>query len=309
MRCLNKRFWIVAVLAMTAIGLTFLFSETKAASQQDHKAVLRVGYSSGAFSKGFLHDAQAVLESLGTRIAIKSTDLFSGVSATIYENFEEFSAALSQNEVDLVILSSLDYLSLEEKGFLEPFLVGSSSQGILREYVLVVHKNKGIKEISELRGTSVLVETGGSGNTPLVWFEVFLQRQLHCSLDSFFKEIVNVEKASKAVLPVFFQNADVCVTTLSGFQTMVELNPQLGQNLDIFYRSPQLLRGVVCFRTKYEEKYKDAVRTTLKSLHEDLDGQQILLVMREEMLLSYRPQYMETSRELFKSHQSLKANH
>ena len=99
------------------------------------------------------------------------------------------------------------------------------------------------------------------------------------------------------------------MTTLSGFQTMVELNPQLGQNLDIICRSPQLLRGVVCFRTNYEEKYKDAVKKTLKELHKDLDGQQILLVMREEKLLPYRPQYMETSRELFKSYQSIKANH
>jgi ABC-type phosphate/phosphonate transport system substrate-binding protein len=250
-----------------------------------------------------------VLESLGTRIAEKSTDLFSGVRATIYESFEDFAVALSQNKVDLVILSSLDYLTLEERGYLEPFLVGSTSDGILREYVLVVHKSKGIQEISALRDTSVLIETGGSGRTPLVWFETFLQQQFQCRLDSFFKEIVNVEKASKAVLPVFFQKADACVTTIRGLQTMVELNPQLGQSLDVLYRSPKLLRGVVCFRTNYEEKFKDAVRATLNNLHKDLDGQQILLVMREDMLLPYKPQYMETSRELYRSHQSLISNH
>lgn len=309
MRDTTKRLYLLTVLAATAVLLGYSHSGKQNPVQQDQRVPLRVGYSSGAFSKGFLSDAQAVLESLGTRVAEKATDVFSGVSAMIYDDFKEFGEAIAKDEVDLVILSSLDYLTLEPRGILEPVLVGSTSRGILREYVLLVSKDRNIKDMSQLERTTLLIETGGSGRTPLVWFEIFFKHYINANMDSFFKEIVHVDKASKAVLPVFFHNADACVTTLAGFQTMVELNPQLGQKLNILYSSPKLLRGIACFRTDFEERYKSVVMSVLKDLHEDPDGQQILIVMREEKLSPFRPQYLETSRELYRSHQSLKANH
>ena len=159
--------------------------------------------------------------------------------------------------------------------------------------------------MSQLAGTSLIVETGGSGRTPLVWLECLLGQHIDSSMKSFFKEIILVDKSSQAILPVFFQKADVCVTTLSGFQTMVELNPQVGQTLDIIYSSPKLLRGMACFRSGYEEKYKNAVLPILKNLHKDPDGQQILIVMREEKLAPYQHQYLDTSRELFKLNNSI----
>ncbi|OGD18424.1 MAG: hypothetical protein A2W03_06870 [Candidatus Aminicenantes bacterium RBG_16_63_16] len=45
-------------------------------SPQYGTEVLRVGYSAGAFSKAFLQEAKAVLQSLGTTIAKRTTETF-----------------------------------------------------------------------------------------------------------------------------------------------------------------------------------------------------------------------------------------
>ena len=276
---------------------------------QDNRVVLKIGYSSGAFSRGFLKDAQVVLESLGTNIARQATETFSEVSALIYDGFQEFEKAIESKEVDIVILNSLDFLTFEDKKLLEPRLVGSNSEGMLREFVVLIRKDRGIDDISQLKDMSFLVETGGVGRTPRLWLEVFLTQQGNSDVATYFKDIQNVEKSSQAVLPVFFKKVDACLTLAGGFRTIVDLNPQVGAELNIIAQSPKLLRGVVCFRTNYEEKLKNIVIAILEKLHEQPDGQQILMVMREERLLPFRSEYLETSRELFKLVQPLQQNH
>jgi phosphonate transport system substrate-binding protein len=284
------------------------YSETETSVPQDQRKILNVGYSAGAFSRGFLKDAQVVLESLGASVAERATDLFSGVTATIHETFEDFHAAISRNELDLVIMSSLDYLSMEDEGLLEPVCVGRNAHGVLREYIIIVSKDSGLKEVGQLNNRSVFIETGGSGRTPLVWLESYLLQRVNAGLASFFGDVKHVDKASEAVLPVFFHNADACVTTIGGFSTMKELNPQLGQSLEIIGRSNKLLRGMACVNSKLEGKRRRVVIETILNLHRDPDGEQILIVMREEQLVPFRPEYLKTSRELYRLYQAARVN-
>jgi phosphonate transport system substrate-binding protein len=227
------------------------------------------------------------------------------VTAVIYEEFSAFHRAIEQKEVDVVIMSTLDYLTLEERGFLEPVLVGRTSVGPMREYVVLAREDRAVSDITQMSGMSILVETGGSGRTPLIWLDVFLSQQKCSESDAFFKEVNHVEKASQAVLPVFFNKVDGCLTTMSGFQTMVELNPQLGSAFRIVARSPKLLRGVICLRAGYDEELKNTVIDVLERLHEDPDGQQILVVMREEEVVPFQPQYLDSTRELYRHYQSV----
>ena len=140
---------------------------------------------------------------------------------------------------------------------------------------------------------------------PLVWLEILLSNKGLSDLFEFFKEINFMDKASSAVLPVFFGKVPAGVTTMRAFRTMVELNPQLERELAVIAMSPPFLRGVVVFRKDLAQDIKASVSDAMRSLDEDPDGQQILIVMREQRLIPYKQEYTETVRTLHKEYQRL----
>ena len=64
----------------------------------------------------------------------------------------------------------------------------------------------------------------------MVWLSTILEEG-HCgSSDQFFGSVTTDTKVSRVVLPVFLGQADACLTSKAGFDTMCELNPQVAKD-------------------------------------------------------------------------------
>ena len=67
-------------------------------------------------------------------------------------------------------------------------------------------------------------------------------------------------KATQAVLPVFFGQADACIASRRTMETMTELNPQLAKKLRVLLEAPKMVNVFLGCRKTYPARSR-SVRT------------------------------------------------
>jgi ABC-type phosphate/phosphonate transport system substrate-binding protein len=127
------------------------------------------------------------------------------------------------------------------------------------------------------------------------------------SLDAFFGKVSLIRKSSQVLLPVFFKQADACLINSDAFETTVELNPQMKRDLKIIARSPSGTTSVICIRTTLKPALRQTLVDSLRDLHAEPKGQQILTLFKVEKLLPFEPSYLESARQLIQDHGKLEA--
>jgi hypothetical protein len=87
------------------------------------------------------------------------------------------------------------------------------------------------------------------------------------------------------------------VVNRSSLDTMKEMNPQLGTQLQVLTNSVRLPESVICLHRDYTEVRGD-VLSGLADLHTEPRGQQVLLVFKIAKLLPFKPEYLDGARDL-----------
>jgi phosphonate transport system substrate-binding protein len=120
------------------------------------------------------------------------------------------------------------------------------------------------------------------------WLDtVLLEHKLGRAQD-FFASISEEPKINKTVLPVFFRKADACMVTRKAFQTMCELNPQLGRQLQVLLASPGLVTGGFFFREGYPAHEQDLFVAELAGVRKTPAGNQVLTVFQTDDMKEYQ---------------------
>ena len=137
------------------------------------------------------------------------------------------------------------------------------------------------------------------------WFDTVLLRQgLHP--DDFLRT-EEVDKASRAILPVFFGQAAACIAAKHSFENMREMNPRIGVDLVALEVSRPLLAGVVCFTPEIDPLHKPDIVQTIHTLHQDPQGQQVLNLFRRDRAVPYEAGQMDSLLALVEERRQLEA--
>jgi len=268
----------------------------------ENRVVLRVGYPVGAFSPGFVEEVRSLLEVWGTRLARKYRP-GGEVEIAMHNDLPSIIAALESRSLDLLVISSLDYIDLEAGRILEPVTTEAETD---LEFVLVVRRDRNIREVRELAGGRCFIDGGAVGRLPQVWLDVALHRSGLPSYRTFFEEVVIRDMASQAVLPVFFKQSDAGVTTRNAYKTICELNPQLKEELAIILSSPGMIRGLNCIRSNLEPDLKSTTIKALLEMDQEPEGQQILMLLGVHSIIPFKPEHLDTVRSLYNEYKALK---
>lgn len=146
----------------------------------------------------------------------------------------------------------------------------------------------------QLRGLKLIAESGRyAGPVAFMWFETLLMREGLGRKEDFFGTIEDAGRTSQAVLGVFFGEFDACLVTHRSFETMKELNPQIGEELTALNRSPALMREMVCGRKGYDETRKQVLMDGAFKLHHYVKGQQILDLFGLDRVVPFDPAYLD----------------
>jgi phosphonate transport system substrate-binding protein len=212
-------------------------------------------------------------------------------------------SGLKEKKYDVMSLTILDYLKIKQLVDIEP-AVGTIIGGKPgEEYALVTRQDKGGKNLEDLRNKKLIIQKDQwNSNIAPIWLDSLLLKQGLSSAKNFFSSIKIVDKPSQAVLPVFFRQTDVALVTKRGFTTMVELNPQLGAELQIVAFSPCFVTGVISFRRDISPEIKTQLVDSILKLTTLPRGKQILTLYKVDGFFPCKPTHFDSVNELIQEH-------
>jgi ABC-type phosphate/phosphonate transport system substrate-binding protein len=261
-------------------------------------SIVRFGMTQGVLEPDVNpNDALAAVKIWASTLG-NSSGKWNKTDARIFADATSLVAAVDRGEMDVVTLSTQEYLGVEGVLKAEPALTIVQAGQVEIEYVVLVRSDSDLKWISDLRDKRLIVPRGGRSTMVTLWLEAFLYDNGLPPRESFFRETREVAKNSQVILPVFFKQADAGVVTKSAFETAVTLNPQLRQQLRVIATSPRLIPAVVCVRTTLAPDWRAAYLNQALTLHETPNGLQTFTVFKLDRMVRWEPRYFDAVREL-----------
>jgi ABC-type phosphate/phosphonate transport system substrate-binding protein len=189
-------------------------------------------------------------------------------------------------QVDSFAITSLEYCRVSDSIDPNGMIIDAAFVGGGEEYCLLVHRNRGIRGATELKGRTLLVHRSPGACLAPAWLDTAVADVSPGGFDRHFSQVTYCGRLSKAVLPVYFQQADVCLVEHRSFLLMSELNPQLSRDLQVILRSPKIVPHMLAFHRRCAPAKQAAFRKALLDLHQSAAGKQALTLFQSGKLLT-----------------------
>jgi ABC-type phosphate/phosphonate transport system substrate-binding protein len=268
-------------------------------------SVVRFGFHGVILEDTNPKDALAATRVWADTIGVQE-GLWDKSEAQIYSELDSLVRAIKDGDLDIFAMATADYLSIAHELDASPALTFFLDSGTETEYIILTHKELGLGTIQALQDKRINVLTnGGTNMLAETWCAVLLGEVGLGTPDRFFSSIKRVRKASQGILPVFFKQTEAAVVTRASFDLAVELNPQLGRQLEIINESEPYVPIVVCIRNDLDEEKKRDYIEFATGLHENPNSMQTFLMFRLNRLVRWKPEYLSNVRELLEKHREL----
>ena len=284
------------MLFLILMGAVFLLCGTCNGGDGENKTPFRIGFSKLFFSNINENDAKASIRAWA-KVVADEYDIDADPSAQIFSNLLDIRRALTNGQIDAIGLEFEEYLDISSNFETEHWFLTRTSGKLYEEYVLLAPVNGKIKQCKDLIGNNLILHNSFRTSLALYWLKTILK-----DIDSGYNgfepnvDITKTEKISKAVLSVFFEKADACIVTSSGYSTMIELNPQIGKKLRIINKSAPLIPAILCFRKNFDSPQKEKILAAFRELHTNIAGQQLLTIFQAEALAEVERKELSTTK-------------
>jgi len=265
--------------ALLLWGMSWLAGSVEAQSPD----LFRIGFSAAALGEVNENDASAAVRIWAQALA-QERGIPADPQPKILRGLAEVVSALTNRLIDGGNFTMAEYVALRHQVPLEHFIVSVKNNLITEEYVLLVHSASGIKKVADLHHRTLGILGAPRASLASIWIEGLLAKDGLDPAPRFFDRINTAPKLAKTVLPVFFRQLDACVVTRSGFETMIELNSQTGEQLKILAVSPPLVPVVFCFRREYTSPVREKVLAEIPRWHSTPAGRQILALFQTDTM-------------------------
>lgn len=298
--CLITKFWLYSFASML---------QSQVNDKEPNIRIVQVGFSANLFYEVDSRDAEVAIK-IWTRDIFKAIRDKNGMiyepNVTIYNDFSALKKSLMQGNVEFLSISTLDYFELKGKFDFEPILMGEFKGKVGEENILLVHKERGFTTLEGLQDGDLIVHPGQRGVIAQMWLSVLLMSQGLPECEKFFATIRTFNKASQGILPVFFKQIDACVVNRQSFETMIDLNPQLKEQLQILAISPVFAYGLNLLSNNFEPKMKNEIINIALNIDKHTRGKQILTLFRQDRAIPFEPHHLESLEQLIKNYYELK---
>jgi ABC-type phosphate/phosphonate transport system substrate-binding protein len=290
--------------ALCILAMTCLPRRSGSAAEAGRFHV-NIGFSSKAFVNTPREDIRVAVRILSQKIA-KNT--VGSADSRIYDSTAEIEQDLKAKRLDAVALTPEDFLEIGARTPVEPVMVTATDKGHEVELILLTRKDSGIGAIRGLKNKIIAVPARivQYGNMYFTWVETLSMREGFHNMEKFFSSVRETKTPSLSLMQVFFRQADACVVTRQVFELTSELNPQIGKELKVIERFGKLAGGIIVFRPDLQEDRKQKLLKALRTIHEDHEGRQLVLLFQMNRLVPYRPEYMRATEAFFAEHRTLK---
>jgi phosphonate transport system substrate-binding protein len=290
---------ILAILTGAALSLIIGAGASAAETSCEKDRPLVLGYSNQVFYNVDPRDAIG-LTKVWIQTADRKSKTSTETSVVFFNNLNEIESSLKANKVDVVILIAEEYLKLRDRVPLAPVLSADYGNHFYDELLLLVRADSGITRLEQLRSKNLKIESGQKGAVPILWLDSFLKDKFSSDARHFFTTITDSPKASQVIMPLFFNQTDACLASRTSFETMVELNPQLGRKLHIMAKSPGFMTGIVAVRKDILNPRRDALVEIIRDSNSDPKGRQLLTLFRINRLVDFKTEHLASVEKVLK---------
>ena len=231
-------------------------------------------------------DARASIKALSSTIA-RENEIEADPDPLITTTTEQTADAVRTGLIDAISLTMEEYRVLRTQVAFDRFLLSVFAGDPTETYLLLVHKQGPLQTLADLKGRKLLVLSGARMSLALPWLDVELLKNSLPASSDLAGVLAEAAKAPRAILPVFFRQADACLVARRAYNTVIELNPQIGRDLRVLASSPPYIPGMFAFRASCSSKLKEKSIRVFTQLHQTLYGQQSLLIFQSSQVQEF----------------------
>ena len=235
-------------------------------------------------------------------------DLLVDPHVTIQPNLAALVEFGRTHQVDGFALSIPELDALSREFQFDRLAVGVIGDHIGNEYILLVHRDRGIERLDQLKASTISIHDHSRMSLAPIWLDTILLEANLGTTAHFFRSVNLETKTSKVVLPVFFETSEACLVTRAAFEVMAELNPQLRQQLRILAISPTLVSGAFAFRSDTTNAFRPQFLNAIDRLGNSQAGRQILTLTQADRIEVHPISLLDESLALITRHKRLCAN-
>jgi len=250
----------------------------------DTGAPFRVAISESLVADVNLNDARAAMQIWLKRMS-QDLNVVIEFNPKVFDLTEEILRRIRGGQVDAVALNILEYRQVAD--VLDPSqIIAEGGDAGLQQYLLLAKRSSGIQHLVDLRGRRLCVLKSPKMCVASVWLSTILD-EAHCGQsEQFFGSVIPDTKASRVVLPVFFGQAEACLTSKRGFDTMCELNPQVAKELNVIATSPAMIVTFYIFHKNYRGVSRERFAKAYSDLPISAAGRQLATLFQFENLVA-----------------------
>jgi ABC-type phosphate/phosphonate transport system substrate-binding protein len=245
----------------------------RALAAADAGAPVRLAISESMVADVNLNDARAAMAIWLKRMMV-DLNLVIEFNPKVFDTTEEIVRRARSGQLDAVALNVVEYRQIAD--VLDPSqIVGESGAAGMEQYLLLAKRNSGIQHLGDLRGRRLYALKAPKMCVADAWLSTLLDEGHLSPSEQFFGSAITDTKVSRVVLPVFFGQADACIATKRGFDTMCELNPQVVKDLTVIASSPAMVLCFHAFRKNFHGVSREKFSGVFFNLGTSAAGRQL----------------------------------
>ncbi len=298
-----RSWWCTAALLLACLAQA---ATVQAEGPTSAPVRFRLVFSSRMFTDVHESDAKAAVKAWAAALA-RDRHIQAEPDAQVVDGLAALAAALETGQLDLITLTVDEYLGLGMNPEQASVIAGIAGGEYLVEYLLLVHQDANIRDLAGLKGRTVRMHENSLACLAPLWLDTILLGEGLPPASGHFAQVTQVRKLSDVVLPVFFRQADACVVTRGGLETLSEMNPQVGSQLRVLATSPRLLPSLSYIRARTDEALAINLQEEVKLWHTTPSGKQLLNLFHVDTLAEIPASEIDGARQLLATYQRLKA--
>ncbi len=231
----------------------------------------------------------------------------------IYDQIKSIEEDCRKKRIDLVVLTSYEYLTLKDRINLTPFVAYVTGDRSLDRILLLTRKDSGIHSITDLRNKKIVIYKPLNEKVSITetWFKTaLLEKKENYNIYYAAKTSVS-NNAAKCISDVFFKKTDAVVVAEKDYEASILFNPQLANELKVIDASKPILYSFLCYTDKIKDHKGFRISELSQKLYEmnkSKVGQQFLNLFRITGFTPFKNEYLKNTEELYDEYKRLSSS-
>jgi phosphonate transport system substrate-binding protein len=254
----------------------------RALAAADAGAPVRLAISESMVVDVNMNDARAAMAMWLKRMMV-DLNLVIEFNPRVFDTTEEILRRARSGQLDAVALNVVEYRQIAD--VLDPSeIIAESGAAGMEQYLLLAKRSSGIQHLGDLRGRRLRTLKNPKMCIADAWLSTILEEGHLGPSGQFFGSATVDTKVSRVVLPVYFGQADACLTSRRGFDTICELNPQVAKDLIAIASSPAMVVTFYIFHKNYHGVNRERFAKVYSGVRSSVSGRQLATLFQFDEL-------------------------